>query len=320
VKGDYFLQDFLETPDGVSLYYQVQGDGEPGIILCDGLGCEGFIWKYLLPQLRKEHRVLRWHYRGHGKSGVPDDRERIGMMYTCEDLSRLMDAAQMARAVVFGHSMGVQVALEFHRRYSHRVAGLVLLCGSYGNPLDTFHDDTMLRKIFPSLRTLVERFPRAAAKLTRVGLSTELALQYALTVEANRELMQRADLIPYFDHLARMDPVVFVRTLDALAEHTAWDHLPHIDVPSLVVGGEKDSFTPVWLSRRMAEAIPGAEFVIVPGGTHTTPLEQPTLVGERIHRFLASRVLAADAGKAEAQAPAESTEAESPEAPASPAA
>lgn len=290
-KGDYFLQDFLEVPDGTSLYFQVQGDGEPGVVLCDGLGCDGFVWKYLTPQLRKDHRVLRWHYRGHGRSGVPDDRERIGMLYTCEDLSRIMDAAGMEKAVVFGHSMGVQVALEFHRRYSDRVAGLVLICGSYGNPLDTFHDDTLLRKVFPSLRTLVERFPRAAAKLTRVGLSTELAVQYALTVEANRELMQRADLIPYFDHLAKMDPVVFVRTLDSLAEHTAWDHLPHVDVPALILGGEKDSFTPLWLSRRMADAIPGAEFVIVPGGTHTTPLEQPTLVAERIHRFLTTRVL-----------------------------
>jgi pimeloyl-ACP methyl ester carboxylesterase len=295
VKGDYYLQDYLEAPDGASLYFQLQGDGEPGIVLCDGLGCDGFVWKYLAAQLRKEHRVLRWHYRGHGKSGIPEDRERIGMIHTCEDLSRIMDAAGMEKAVVFGHSMGVQVALEFHRRYPSRVAGLVLLCGSYGNPLDTFHDDTLLRKVFPSLRAMVERFPRATATLTRLGLSTELAVQFALNVEANRELMQRADLVPYFDHLASMDKVVFVRTLDALAEHTAWDHLPHINVPTLVVGGEKDSFTPLWLSRRMADAIPGSEFVIVPGGTHTAPLEQPALVGERIHRFLSARILGLEA-------------------------
>jgi len=291
VKGDYYLQDYLEAPDGASLYFQIQGDGEPGVVLCDGLGCDGFVWKYLAAQLRKEHRVLRWHYRGHGKSGIPEDKERIGMIYTCEDLSRIMDAAGMEKAVVFGHSMGVQVALEFHRRYPDRVAGLVLLCGSYGNPLDTFHDDTLLRKVFPSLRAMVERFPRATATITRLGLSTELAVQFALNVEANRELMQRADLVPYFDHLAGMDKVVFVRTLDSLAEHTAWDHLPHVNVPTLVVGGEKDSFTPLWLSRRMADAIPGSEFVIIPGGTHTAPLEQPALVGERIHRFLATRIL-----------------------------
>lgn len=288
--GDFFWQDHLETPDGASLYFQVQGDGEPGIVLCDGLGCDGFVWKYLVPELRREHRVLRWHYRGHGKSGVPHDRDRIGMLYTCEDLDRVMDAAKMERAVIFGHSMGVQVALEFHRRYAHRVSGLVLICGSYGNPLDTFHDDTLLRKAFPSLRALVERFPKAAAMVTRTGLNTELALQIALNLELNRELMKRADLIPYFDHLAKMDPVVFVRTLDSLAEHTAWDHLPHVDVPTLVLGGERDSFTPLWLSRRMADAIPGSEFMIVPGGSHTAPLEQPAMVNDRVSRFLAQRI------------------------------
>lgn len=289
--GDYFRQDFLDMADGASLYFQVRGDGEPGMVLCDGLGCDGFVWKYLQAELRQHHRVLRWHYRGHGKSGLPRDRDRIGMLHTCEDLARIMDAAQMEKAVIFGHSMGTQVALEFHRRFSERVVGLVLLCGSYGNPLDTFHDRNLLRKLLPSIRTLVERYPRAAAAVSRVGLSTDLAVEYALLVEANSDLMKREDLIPYFDHLAKMDPVVFVHTLDSIAEHTVWDHLPHVNVPTLVVGGERDSFTPVWLSRRMVDAIPGAEFMIVPGGTHTAPLEQPRLVNERVHRFLRARIL-----------------------------
>ena len=37
--------------------------------------------------------MLRWHYRGHGRSGLPRERERIGMLYTCDDLNRVMDAA-----------------------------------------------------------------------------------------------------------------------------------------------------------------------------------------------------------------------------------
>ena len=67
----YFRQDYLTVPDGASLYYQVQGEGEPGMVLCDGLGCDGFAWKYLTPYLEQRYRVLRWHYRGHGRSGLP---------------------------------------------------------------------------------------------------------------------------------------------------------------------------------------------------------------------------------------------------------
>jgi pimeloyl-ACP methyl ester carboxylesterase len=78
----------------------------------------------------------------------------------------------------------------------------------------------------------------------------------------------------------------FVRTLDSLKDHSAWDHLPFVDVPTLVVGGEGDRFTPVWLSQRMAEHIPQAEYVFVPGGTHTAPLERPGLVNGAVERFL----------------------------------
>lgn len=287
--GSYFRQDFTTTPDGARLYFQVQGEGEPAVVMCDGVGCDGFAWKYLLPQMARGHRVVRWHYRGHGLSGVPDDRDRIGFQYTADDLARVMDAAGVEKALVFGHSMGVQVALEFHRRHEDRVLGLVLLCGSYGFPLDTVHDDTLLRRLFPFVRMLVELLPNAASKVTRFAMRTELAMQIALTFELNRELLERNDLIPYFEHLAKMDPVVFIRTLESLAEHTAWDHLPRIRVPTLIIGGEKDRFTPVWLSRRMADAIPDSEFMIVPHGTHTAPLEQPTLIAQRLDRFLRTR-------------------------------
>ncbi|MCK8499386.1 alpha/beta fold hydrolase [Myxococcus fulvus] len=293
----YFHQDYLRVPDGADLYYQVTGDGAPGVVLCDGLGCDGFAWKYLAPYLSRRHRVLRWHYRGHGRSGIPEDRERIGMLYTCDDLQRVMDAAGMEKAVLFGHSMGVQVALEFHRRYASRVTGLVLICGSYGNPLDTFHDSNVLKKLFPSLRRVVERFPEQSARLIHAALRTELAVQLAISLEMNRERIARNDLAPYFEHLARMDPVVFVRTLDSLSEHSAWDHLLHVDVPSLVVAGGRDKFTPGWLSRKMASRIPEAELVLIPDGTHTAPLEAPGLVEVRVERFLRERLGGPSAGR-----------------------
>lgn len=270
---------------------EVRGDRtEPGVVLCDGLGCDGFAWKYLKPALADEHRVVHWHYRGHGRSGVPREPERYGLSLTCDDLTRVMDEGGLERAVIFGHSMGVQVALEFHRRFASRVAGLVLLCGSYGHPLDTFHDHTVLRVAFPYLKQLVEGRPTLARRVTRLALGGNLAVDLALRLELNRFMLQRSDLVPYFDHLAHMDPVAFVRTLATLEEHSAWDHLPHLNVPTLVIGGEHDSFTPVWLSRRMAEAIPGAELLIIPGGSHAAPLEMPDLVVRRVQRFLRARV------------------------------
>ncbi len=286
-----FLQSTFTTDDEAPLWYEVRGSGShTPAVLCDGLGCDGFIWRYLWGPLAENRRVLHWNYRGHGRSGVARDDSRIGIEYICDDLARLMDHVGLERTVICGHSMGVQVALEFHRRYRSRVAGLVLLCGSYGTPLDTWHDHSLMRLAFPLMKRVVEGQPRLAKELLTRLLKTELAVTFGIRTELNPKLMKRIDFYPYMEHLSRMHPLYFIRTLDSLKDHSAWEHLPSVDVPTVVVGGEIDKFTPVWLSQRMAEHIPAAEYLFVPGGSHTAPLERPELVNRAVETFLRERV------------------------------
>jgi pimeloyl-ACP methyl ester carboxylesterase len=281
----------MTTSDGAPIWYEVRGEGDGvPVVFCDGLGCDGFIWRYLWEPLTANRRVLHFNYRGHGRSGVPTDDTRIGVEYLCDDLEQLMGELKLEAAVIFGHSMGVQVALEFHRRHRARVKGLVLLCGSYGTPLDTWHDHTLLRVAFPFLLKTVERAPEVARTVVSRVVNTQLAVEFGIRTELNPSLIKRNDFAPYMEHLGKMHPLYFVRTLDSLKDHSAWDHLPFVDVPTLVVGGEGDRFTPVWLSQRMAENIPQAEYVFVPGGTHTAPLERPGLVNGAIDRFLGQQV------------------------------
>lgn len=284
-------ESFCVTEDGARLWYEVRGEGdETPAVLLDGLGCDGFIWRYLWAPLTARRRVLHWNYRGHGRSGLATDATRIGVEYICDDLERLMGTAGLDRAVLLGHSMGVQMALEFHRRHPERVKGLVLICGSYGTPLDTWHDHSLLRLAFPTIKRAVERAPELARVLVSRVLRMPIALEVGIRAELNTELIKRSDFAPYVEHLATMHPLAFVRTLDSLKDHSALDHLPQVDVPTIVIGGEGDRFTPVWLSQRMAELIPHAEHVFIPGGTHTAPLERPNLVNAAVERFLTERV------------------------------
>ena len=84
---------FAEGPDGTRLFYGLVGPqdpvaspGAPAIVLTDGIGCDGFAWKYLGPHLAKSHRVLHWHYRAHGRSGLPVDPARIDVASHARDL------------------------------------------------------------------------------------------------------------------------------------------------------------------------------------------------------------------------------------------
>ena len=280
-------EGFTEGADGTRIHWSTVGQGGPTLVCNDGIGCDGFAWKYLVRDFARSHRIVRWHYRGHGRSGIPQDRARIGFDDLCGDLEAVLAATRTTEPAVFlGHSMGVQVALEFHRRHRDRVSGLVLICGSHGLPLDTFHDSKALKTIFPALFAAAERWPDAMNLIWKLGSSGELAYQIATHLEVNGKLVHREDFTPYFTHLSGMDPRLFLGMLKHASEHTAWDHLPTVDVPTLIVAGTQDTFTPFWLSEEMHDRIPGSELLTVPGGTHVAPIEHPELIALRLEKWL----------------------------------
>lgn len=301
-------EGFTEGADGTRIHYSVTGPANgpsdaPALVLCDGIGCDGYAWKYLVRDFSGAHKIVRWHYRGHGRSGLPRDRARVKFDDISGDLEAVMRASGTPRAVLVGYSMGVQVVLEHHRRHPEQVAGLVLLCGSHGLPLDTFHDSRVLRTLIPVMMTAAQRWPAAMGLIWRVMAGGELAYQVGTRLELNGRLVRRDDFAPYFEHLSGMDPRLFLGMLLEAGEHSAFDHLPDVDRPTLIVAGTDDTFTPYWLSEEMHDRIRGAEMLTVPGGTHGSPIEQPELIALRLERFLA-RVREGERARAAALRPA----------------
>ena len=74
--------------------------------------------------------------------------------------------------------------------------------------------------------------------------------------------------------------------------HDATDLLPSVRVPTLVVAGERDLFTPLARSEEMAKAIPGAELLVLQGGSHAALVEQPETIGAAVEKFLRAHGLA----------------------------
>ena len=277
--------------DGTQLHWTSIGEGAPTIVLTDGVGCAGFVWRHLDPALARQHRVLHWNYRGHGKSGTPREAFRVTVDDCAEDLLAVLDAAGEERAVLVGHSMGVQVVLEAHRRAPERIQALVLVCGAPGRPIDTFHDSPALKLAFPFARSAVEKHPLLARVLFKSIIPTDFAVEFALNFEVDRARVDRADLVRYFEELSAVDPLLFVRMLASAGEHDSLDHLGEVDAPTLIVAGERDSFTPMRLSGAMHRAIPGSELHVLAGGSHVAPLECPGALTEQVEGFL-SRALA----------------------------
>lgn len=287
----YDREGFAAAADATRLYFGVRGEGEPAIVLNDGIGCDGWIWERLQPELAEAHRVIHWHFRGHGRSGAPRVATHIDVATLADDMTRVMDALGVADAVLIGHSMGVQVSLEACRVHRARVRALVLVCGAYGRPTKTFHGGDTLHTVLPALLSLIRRHPGVARAIFS-RMPPKLAYRIArMTGEIDSGTLREEDFVTYIEHLAVIEPELFFAMLERAGEHTAEDLLPRIDVPTLVVSGEKDTFTPPELSQRMADLVPGAEMFELRGGSHAAPAEQPVSLALRIDKFLRERVL-----------------------------
>jgi pimeloyl-ACP methyl ester carboxylesterase len=259
------------------------------MLLCDGIGCDGYVWRYLREDLGSRF-CLHPHYRGHGRTAPPRDPRRVTIEDLADDVACVLDDALVDRAVLVGHSMGVQVALETYRRHGGRVAGLVLLCGAPSHPLRTVRGSDVLDDLLPTIQKWIHRVPGVINRFTRLMLPTRLAYEVASRLEIRRELVEPADFMPYLEGMARIDARLFVAMLSAAAQHSADDLLPEIRVPSLVIAGRRDGFTPPERSRAMAAAIPDAELLEIPNASHTAPIERPRLVDETIRDFVARRI------------------------------
>ena len=207
-----------------------------------------------------------------------------------DDVAGVLDDALVERAVLVGHSMGVQVALETYRRHRGRIAGLVLVCGAPSHPLKTFRGSGQLETLLPTIQKWIGRMPGVLNRLSRAVLPTRLAFEVASRLEIRRELVEPQDFMPYLEGMARIDVRLFVAMLASAGQHSAEDLLPHIEAPVLVIAGGRDGFTPPERSRAMAEAIPGCELLEIPNASHTAPIERPHLVVQTIREFLVRRV------------------------------
>src|SRR5689334_17395993 len=282
---------YAVATDGSPLFYESWGERgtRSPVLLCDGIGCDGYVWRYLRDDIGARFG-LHPHYRGHGRTPPPRDPARVTIEDLADDVACVLDDALVDRAVLVGHSMGVQVALETYRRHASRVSGLVLVCGAPSHPLKTFRGSAMLEDLLPTIQKWIQRMPGVINRVTRTLLPTRLAYEVASRLEIRRELVEPQDFMPYLEGMSRIDARLFVAMLSAAGAHSADDMLSTITAPTLVVAGGRDGFTPPERSRAMAEAIPGAELLEIPNASHTAPIERPNLVNQTVREFLVRRI------------------------------
>ncbi len=292
----------IRTADGTEVAYHVVGQGAP-VLLANGLGGSWHAWRHQIAYLSDRYRFVSWDYRGLYRSGRPREPAALTVAHHVDDAFAVLEAEKIERLAVLGWSMGVQVALEMFRQQPDRIAALVLMNGVAGRPWETVLDFGPMKHLVPYALRLARVAPGLASAIThRVVQWPETTAWVKRIGLASRTLDDEL-----FQQLAgsfsEIDMGVYMHTLELLGGHDAYDVLPDVDVPTLVIAGDRDLMTPRSAAERMVRAIPGADLMIVPGGTHYVAVEYPELVSLRIEKFFRERGYAGGAVVPEGQRP-----------------
>jgi 3-oxoadipate enol-lactonase len=253
---------------GRRLHYALTGpqDG-PALVLVNSLGTDFRLWDAFLPHLAPGWRVLRWDFAGHGLSEAMERPCTIARH--ADDLAALMDAAGVARAVVFGVSVGGQIGQQIAATRPDRVRALIAAdtaakigdAASWGARIDAVRE----KGLAGMADMILERwFPQA----WRDAHPAELALWRMM--------------------LTRQSADGYVAVCEALRDADLTAQSARIACPTLVIAGLEDGSTPPDLVRGLARLIPGAQLVEIPGAGHLPMADAPETVAAAVNPFLAA--------------------------------
>ena len=258
----------------VNIAYQVSGDGPFDLVLVSGFVSHlDNDWdlpsSVTMPdRLGSFARLIRFDKRGTGLSdrtvGLPDLETRM------DDVRAVMDAAGSERAALFGYSEGGVLAMLFAAAYPERVRALVLY-GTYAKRIGPDDD-------YPWCETADQRRGYAAAVEREWGVDADLSRMAPTADEAFKQWWMTRARAAASPGSAR-DLVVMNSQVDVRVV------LPSIQAPTLVLHRSGDLDARVEEGRYIAERIPGARFVELPGATHV-PFWEPDDVVDEVEEFL----------------------------------
>lgn len=248
------------------IYYEVRGSGEPVVLIHGGFG-DRRMWDDQFDVLAEEFRVVRYDHRGFGRSTPPDSAYSAA-----GDLVLLLDELGIERAHLVGNSLGGSFAIAFTLLHPERVRSLTAVAG----PADGF------------------KYPQA-------DIDSIMAVIDAMKAGRSEEALQRWLANPMLA-VANTDPAVRERvhrmvrdnariwTMDAWPEERfdppASRRLGEIDVPTLIIHGDRDAASVRLFSDSTAEAIPGARLVVMEGTDHLPQMEKPAEFNRLLLEFL----------------------------------
>jgi 3-oxoadipate enol-lactonase len=241
------------------LHHRFDGPGDaPVLVLGPSIGTTMDLWEPQMPALTAAWRVLRYDLPGHGGSEVLHGT--IGDI--AEAVAALLDALGLDTVAYGGVSLGGAIGTTLAIEHPGRITSLTLCCTSarFGEP-SGWHE--------------------RAAKVRAGGLEPLADMLVGRWFTPGHTDTRGARAM-----LSQVDPEGYAACCEALAAFDVRDRLGEVRASTMVIAGAEDIATPLDHAGTLAQGIPGAELVVVPGAAHLANLERPEPVTNAMLRHL----------------------------------
>jgi len=252
--------------NGIRLHVKDQGSGAPALVFLHYWGGSSRTWRHVIAGLGPQVRAIAVDQRGWGQSDAPESGYALADL--ADDAWGVIELPGLDHYILVGHSMGGKVAQLLASRRPVGLAGLVLVAPSPPSPLNL---------------PLAVRQGMVGAYDSRESVIATLKQVLAATP------LGADDLEGVIADSLHGAPAAKAAWPLAASQENIMDAVSEIVVPTLVISGELDRVDPpAVLRQELLTRIPQAEFHVLPGVGHLSPLEAPGEVGRLIGKFLLS--------------------------------
>ena len=242
------------------------------VVMINGVGAVRGSWYLQVAALAERYRVYTYDNRDVGETGPGEDLSPYGISRFASDAAGLIEALERRPVHVIGASMGGAIAQELALARPDLVRSLQIVCSWP-------HTDPWLAEVVLQWRSLFSAM--GSFDWTRNTWVWVFTYRWFRDPEKTAGLRRSAESYPY-PQTAEM----FARQCDAVVSFDARDRLGAIGVPTHVIAGEEDIFTPPRFSREIAAAIPGSRLTILPEVGHGMFWETPEAFNGALVEFL----------------------------------
>lgn len=256
------------TTNGTNIYFEERGSGEP-LLLIMGITAPGSVWEKHVAHWAKSFRCILLDNRGVGKSDKPAGPYTSLQM--AQDCIGVLDHLGLGAVKVAGVSMGSIIAQQMAIHFPTRVKAMVLMC-------PWARCDNAAKAIFQHMKDCKARLkPEEFSVYIQLLIFSKQSWDDEEFHAGLLEDLKNAALDPNPQPLIGLEGQAA-----ACVTHDVLEDLAKVSCPVLVLGGEEDIFTPVWMTKEVAAAIPGSALHIYEKSGHAFHWENLEDFNERV--------------------------------------